>query len=213
MFRFKRDQLPTAETALKGRDDSMQISGKHYVLGTSMIPPFADSCEQLIIGLGCFWGAEKRFWGLEGVVTTAVGYSAGITPNPTYDEVCSGDTGHNEVVLIVYNPERITIEELLKVFWESHNPTQSMSQGNDMGTQYRSGIYCLNKEQQCIAELSRSQYQDDLHSRGIMEIITTEIIPATAFYFAEEYHQQYLAKNPAGYCGLGGLGVAFSGCT
>lgn len=212
MFRFKRDQLPTADTALKGRDAPMQISGKHYVLGTSMLPPFSDGCEQLIVGLGCFWGAEKRFWGLDGVVTTAVGYSAGITPNPTYDEVCSGNTGHNEVVLIVYNPERVSTEALLKVFWESHNPTQGMRQGNDMGTQYRSGIYCLSEEQQRLAELSKSQYQEDLQSRGMMETITTEVIPATEFYFAEEYHQQYLAKNPAGYCGLGGVGVSFSGC-
>ena len=206
MFSFKKDQLPTAETALKGRATPMAISGTHYVLQTSMQAPYPDDTEQLIVGLGCFWGAEKRFWELEGVYTTAVGYCAGFTPNPGYEEVCSGNTGHNEAVLVVYQPRVISVEALLKVFWESHNPTQGMRQGNDRGTQYRSGIYYTSETQRALAEASKIQYQKDLAVHGDM-MITTEIIAAPTFYFAEEYHQQYLAKNPNGYCGLGGLGV------
>ena len=213
MFTFKKDQLPTAETALEGRNEPLQISGKHYVLGTSMLPPYPKDTEQLVVGLGCFWGAEKRFWAVEGVVATAVGYSAGITPNPHYDEVCSGMTGHNEVVLIVYRPSEATTEQLLKIFWEAHNPTQGMRQGNDRGTQYRSGIYYYSDEQKQYADASKQQYQAAIAAQGSDLSITTEIVPATAFYFAEEYHQQYLAKNPNGYCGLGGLGVDYGACS
>lgn len=211
MFTFKKDQLPTADTALAGRDTPIVISSPHALLQTSMSPPYPAGAEQLIVGLGCFWGAEKRFWGLDGIVTTAVGYSAGHTPNPTYQEVCSGMTGHNEVVLVVYMPDQISINALLRVFWESHNPTQGMRQGNDRGTQYRSGIYYFTDEQKTAAEMTREQYQAALKNQlGKEGLITTEIAPATHFYFAEEYHQQYLAKNPNGYCGLGGLGVCLS---
>lgn len=208
MFRFKKNQLPTADTALKGRATPLEITASHTVLGSSLTPPYPDGTEQLMVGLGCFWGAEKCFWNLEGIVTTAVGYSAGYTPNPTYEEVCSGMTGHNEVVLVVYQPEKISVEVLLKTFWEAHNPTQGMRQGNDQGTQYRSGIYYFTNEQQQLAENTKYRYQAALEQQkgGGMEI-TTEIIPASTFYFAEAYHQQYLAKNPNGYCGLGGLGV------
>ncbi|EGG95214.1 Peptide methionine sulfoxide reductase MsrA [gamma proteobacterium IMCC1989] len=208
MFRFKKNQLPTADTALKGRATPLEITAPHTVLGSSLTPPYPDGTEQLMVGLGCFWGAEKCFWNLEGIVTTAVGYSAGYTPNPTYEEVCSGMTGHNEVVLVVYQPEKISVEALLKTFWEAHNPTQGMRQGNDQGTQYRSGIYYFTDEQQQLAENTKHRYQAALEQQkgGGMEI-TTEIIPASTFYFAEAYHQQYLAKNPNGYCGLGGLGV------
>ena len=208
MFRFKKNQLPTADTALKGRATPLEITAPHTVLGSSLTPPYPDGTEQLMVGLGCFWGAEKCFWSLEGIVTTAVGYSAGYTPNPTYEEVCSGMTGHNEVVLVVYQPEKISVEALLKTFWEAHNPTQGMRQGNDQGTQYRSGIYYFTDEQQQLAENTKHRYQAALEQQkgGGMEI-TTEIIPASTFYFAEAYHQQYLAKNPNGYCGLGGLGV------
>lgn len=208
MFRFKKNQLPTADTALKGRATPLEITAPHTVLGSSLTPPYPDGTEQLMVGLGCFWGAEKCFWNLEGIVTTAVGYSAGYTPNPTYEEVCSGMTGHNEVVLVVYQPEKISVEALLKTFWEAHNPTQGMRQGNDQGTQYRSGIYYFTDEQQQLAENTKHRYQAALEQQkgGDMEI-TTEIIPASTFYFAEAYHQQYLAKNPNGYCGLGGLGV------
>jgi len=208
VFRFKKNQLPTADTALKGRATPLEITAPHTVLGSSLTPPYPDGTEQLMVGLGCFWGAEKCFWNLEGIVTTAVGYSAGYTPNPTYEEVCSGMTGHNEVVLVVYQPEKISVEALLKTFWEAHNPTQGMRQGNDQGTQYRSGIYYFTDEQQQLAENTKHRYQAALEQQkgGGMEI-TTEIIPASTFYFAEAYHQQYLAKNPNGYCGLGGLGV------
>lgn len=208
MFTFKKDRLPTRDTALKGRDESIEISGIHHVLGSSMTAPYPKGSEQLIVGLGCFWGAEKCFWQLDGVLSTAVGYCAGMTPNPHYDEVCSGHTGHNEVVHISYDPNKITTAALLKTFWESHNPSQGMRQGNDRGTQYRSGIYYTNDEQQKLAEETLKQYQAalDLHREGML--ITTEILPATTFYFAEEYHQQYLSKNPRGYCGLGGVGVS-----
>ena len=200
--------LPTPAEALPGRDEKMPVSAKHHVNGHSLQPPFPEGMEQALFGLGCFWGAERRFWETPGVYTTAVGYAAGITPNPTYQEVCTGMTGHNEVVLVVYDPAIVSYEELLKVFWESHDPTQGMRQGNDSGTQYRSGIYVYNALQLAAARASRERYQSRLEGKGI-GAITTEIIEAPAFYYAEDYHQQYLAKNPGGYCGLGGTGVCY----
>lgn len=200
--------LPTPEKALRGRDQVMPLSNKHYVLHTPLKPPFPEKYESIVFGLGCFWGAEKAFWKLEGVYTTAVGYTAGITPNPTYEEVCSGRTGHNEAVLVVFDPETISLETLIHQFWESHNPTQGMRQGNDRGTQYRSGIYVNNEEQQTLAESTLTRYQQKLDEQGLGKI-TTEILAAQEFYYAEDYHQQYLAKNPNGYCGLGGTGVKF----
>ena len=208
MFRLNKEQLPSADSALKGRETAIAITEPHTVLGTGLIPPYPEGTAQLIVGLGCFWGAEKRFWNLDGIVTTAVGYSAGFTPNPTYEEVCSGMTGHNEVVLIVYQPKILSLDTLFTVFWESHNPTQGMCQGNDQGTQYRSGIYYFTDEQQQLAESTKDRYQAALSQQKSADLaITTEIMPASTFYFAEAYHQQYLAKNPNGYCGLGGLGV------
>lgn len=203
----KKTTMPSREEALLGRVKSISISNVHTVLGTSLMPPFPDNLSKAMFGLGCFWGAERKFWQVDGVFTTAVGYSAGFTPNPTYEEVCSGRTGHNEVVLIVFDPEIVSYRDLLKVFWENHDPTQGMRQGNDVGTQYRSGIYAYDAEQQRIAEETRDMFQQSLRAAGYPEI-TTEIIPAQAFYYAEEYHQQYLAKNPNGYCGLGGTGVS-----
>ncbi len=209
MFFLNKDKMPEQKRALKGRDEAISIRGQHVVLGSSIQPPFPEGSEQLVVGMGCFWGSEKCFWSLPGVLATAVGYSAGYTPNPTYDEVCSGRTGHNEVVLIVYQPEQISTTELLHVFWESHNPTQGMRQGNDRGTQYRSGIYYSTEEQQQQAEHTLKQYQSMLQEKLNQSVeITTEILPAETFYYAEEYHQQYLAKNPNGYCGLGGLGIS-----
>jgi peptide-methionine (S)-S-oxide reductase len=199
--------LPSADQALPGRDQAIQFDPIHAVLGTSMVEPFPEDCEQVILGLGCFWGAERKFWNLPGVYTTAVGYAAGHTPNPSYQEVCTGMTGHNEVVLVVYHPGQIDFQTLLKTFWESHNPTQGMRQGNDMGTQYRSGIYYCNESQREAAQQSLEQYQQKLRDAG-HAAITTEIMPAGPFYYAEDYHQQYLEKNPAGYCGLGGTGVS-----
>ncbi len=193
--------------ALPGRDTQMPVPERHYVNGHTLAPPYPDGLEQAMFGLGCFWGAERKFWEADGVWVTAVGYAAGITPNPTYEEVCSGRTGHGEVVLVVFDPKQITYSELLKIFWESHNPTQGMRQGNDVGTQYRSGIYTFSDEQLAEAEESRLEYQKALSDAGHGEI-TTEILPASTFYFAEDYHQQYLAKNPMGYCGLGGTGVS-----
>lgn len=201
-------EIPTAQQALPGRQESVQFDPLHAVLGTSMVAPFPQDCEQVMLGFGCFWGAERKFWQLEGVYTTAVGYSAGYTPNPTYQEVCSGMTGHNEVVLVVYDPQRIQYPDLLKVFWESHNPTQGMRQGNDIGTQYRSGIYTFSAEQQQAARQSMQRYQQLLLEHGC-GMITTEILDAGPFYYAEDYHQQYLAKVPDGYCGLGGLEIPF----
>ena len=198
--------MPAASEALPGRDSAMPVAAAHFVLGTPMTPPFPEGNEELVVGLGCFWGAERKFWELDGVFTTAVGYAAGFTPNPSYEEVCSGRTGHNEVVRIVYDPNRIQLEELLRVFWEAHDPTQGMRQGNDIGTQYRSGIYTTTEAQQRAAEASRERYENALRGAGFQPV-TTEIQPAGAFYYAEDYHQQYLAKNPAGYCGLGGTGV------
>ena len=198
--------IPSVEQALPGRDATMTVPETHTVLGTPMLGPWPEDCEQLIVGLGCFWGAERKFWQLPGVYTTAVGYSAGHTPNPLYEEVCSGMTGHNEVVLVVYRPAEIELDALLRCFWESHDPTQGMRQGNDVGTQYRSGIYTFSEEQLRRAEQSREQYQAALSKAGL-GTITTEIQPAGPFYYAEPYHQQYLDKNPGGYCGLGGTGV------
>jgi peptide-methionine (S)-S-oxide reductase len=206
MFMQKKTTLPSADQALPGRDEKMPVAASHFVNGKPITPPFPDSLQQIIFGLGCFWGAERKFWQLEGVYTTAVGYAAGYTPNPTYQEVCTGNTGHNEVVLVVYDPAIISFERLLQVFWESHDPTQGMRQGNDVGTQYRSGIYTRSDEQRRLAEISRALYQAELGEAGYGEI-TTEIEPAGEFYYAEDYHQQYLAKNPGGYCGLGGTGV------
>jgi peptide-methionine (S)-S-oxide reductase len=207
LFGFgKKLTLPTAREALPGRSEKMPVPSAHYVNGHPLQPPFPGGMESAMFGLGCFWGAERKFWQLEGVYTTAVGYAAGITPNPTYQEVCTGMTGHNEVVLVVYDPSVISYEQLLKVFWESHNPTQGMRQGNDTGTQYRSGIYTYSPQQKQLAEKSRSIYQEALNKAGHSQI-TTEIIDAPEFYYAEVYHQQYLAKNPGGYCGLGGTKV------
>ncbi len=203
------NSLPSKEQALPGRNNRMSVTNKHFVNGNVLQPPFCEGLQQIIFGLGCFWGAERKFWQLEGVYTTAVGYAAGFTPNPTYQEVCTGMTGHNEVVLVVFDPEKISFEQLLKTFWEAHDPTQGMRQGNDRGTQYRSGIYFFTNEQQEAAEASRKLYQQELEKQGF-GVITTEILAVPEFYYAEDYHQQYLAKNPAGYCGLGGTGVRYS---
>jgi peptide-methionine (S)-S-oxide reductase len=209
MYPFdKMIRLPTPEQALPGRAVKMSVSNKHYVLGNVLSPPFCAGLQQALFGMGCFWGAERRFWETAGVYTTAVGYAGGYTPNPTYQEVCSGMTGHNEVVLVVFDPEKVSYDTLLQEFWQAHDPTQGMRQGNDVGTQYRSGIYYFSEEQQARALASREQYQQALLQAG-RGMITTEIVAAPDFYYAEEYHQQYLAKNPGGYCGLGGTGVAF----
>lgn len=203
----KKDAIPDAKDTLPGRDKAMAVPDKHYVNGNKLTAPFPEGMEQAVFGLGCFWGAERKFWQTEGVYSTAVGYAAGSTPNPTYREVCSGMTGHNEVVLVVFDPKKVSYEELLKVFWESHNPTQGMRQGNDRGTQYRSGIYTYSEAQMKSAEASKEMYQGELTKAGHGKI-TTEILPAPEFYYAEEYHQQYLQKNPGGYCGLGGVNVS-----
>ncbi|HSC69498.1 MAG TPA: peptide-methionine (S)-S-oxide reductase MsrA [Cellvibrio sp.] len=202
-------QMPAPEQALKGRVETMLVDNRHAIKSVPIKPPFPEGHDQIIFGLGCFWGAERKFWQQPGVYTTAVGYAAGYTPNPTYEEVCSGLTGHNEVVLVVFDPKETSLGQLLKVFWESHNPTQGMRQGNDRGTQYRSGIYYLNEVQRGLAEQTRAAYQMALNEKNMGEI-TTEIIPATEFYYAETYHQQYLHKNPGGYCGLGGTGVCYA---
>ncbi|MEM1309495.1 MAG: peptide-methionine (S)-S-oxide reductase MsrA [Cyanobacteria bacterium P01_H01_bin.153] len=208
LFGFgKKLELPSPDEALPGRSEPIPVPDKHYVNGNSLKPPFPEGMETAVFGMGCFWGAERKFWQTEGVYTTAVGYAAGHTPNPTYREVCSGMTGHNEVVLVVYDPSVISYEGILKVFWENHNPTQGMRQGNDTGTQYRSGIYTYSDKQRRIAEASCKAYQQRLEQEGYGKI-TTEILDAPEFYYAEDYHQQYLAKNPGGYCGLGGTGVA-----
>ncbi len=202
----EKSVMPTPERALPGRAQAMRVPARHYVLDAPLCPPFPQQMQKAMFGLGCFWGAERRFWQQSGVYTTAVGYAAGFTPNPTYEEVCSGLTGHNEVVLVVFDPQQITYEQLLKVFWESHNPTQGFRQGNDIGTQYRSGIYCFSPAQKQQALATQAEFQRAL-SAANYSAITTEIIDAPEFYYAEEYHQQYLAKNPGGYCGLGGTGV------
>ena len=201
--------MPTREQALPGRSETMRVSGRHFVSGNRIVPPFPAGTELALFGLGCFWGAERMFWQIDGVYATAAGYAAGITPNPTYEEVCSGMTGHNEVVRVVFDTKETSYEDLLKVFWESHDPTQGMRQGNDVGTQYRSGIYTYGDEQQQLAQKSRAAYAQALAKAG-RGTITTEIISAPEFYYAEEYHQQYLAKNPNGYCGLGGCGVSYA---
>ena len=201
--------MPTVEQALAGREIPMQVSPKHFVNGNSIRSPFPAGIRQAMFGLGCFWGAERKFWQLPGVYSTAVGFAAGYTPNPTYEEVCTGLTGHNEVVLVMYDPDVISYKDLIVAFWESHNPTQGMHQGNDEGTQYRSGIYTFNEDQYQTALKSKHDYGKLLASSGF-DPITTEIVTAPEFYYAEDYHQQYLAKNPGGYCGLGGTGIAFS---
>lgn len=199
-------RMPTPAEALPGRAEPLSTSSTHAVLQTPIKPPFPDHLQQVILGMGCFWGAERLFWQTEGVYTTAVGYCAGLTPNPTYEEVCSGLTGHNEVVLVVFDPEIVSLDELLRIFWESHDPTQGMRQGNDMGTQYRSGIYVTDMAQQAQAEVSRARYADALQEAG-KDSVTTEIRPAGEFYYAEAPHQQYLHKNPGGYCGIAGTGI------
>ena len=204
---FDKRRLPTPDDALRGRSDKMPVPDTHYVNGARMTEPFPDGLERALFGMGCFWGAEKKFWQLPGVYSTAVGYAAGFTPNPTYREVCTGMTGHNEVVLVVFDPRKVSYDTLLRTFWENHDPTQGMRQGNDVGTQYRSGIYYFTDAQREVAERSREAYGERLRASGYGGI-TTEIKPAPEFYYAEEYHQQYLAKNPDGYCGLGGTGVS-----
>jgi len=200
-------RLPRPEEALPGRSAQMPVPERHFINGHRLAPPFPAGLQQAIFGLGCFWGAERKFWQTAGVWTTAVGYAGGSTPNPTYEEVCSGLTGHNEVVLVVFDPKIVSYEQLLKVFWEAHDPTQGMRQGNDVGTQYRSGIYVFDDEQRRLAEATRDAYNAKLAAAG-HGAITTEILPAPPFYYAEDYHQQYLGKNPGGYCGLGGTGVS-----
>ncbi len=206
LFARKHTEMPSPSDALPGRDEPLAVGGVHDVLGTRITPPFPEGAETAMFGLGCFWGAERRFWEAPGVITTAVGYAGGYTPNPTYEEVCSGRTGHNEVVLVVFDPARTSYDALLKVFWESHDPTSGMRQGNDVGTQYRSGIYTSGPAQQEAAERTREVFQQQLDGAGYGSI-TTEIVPAGPFYYAEDYHQQYLSKVPNGYCGLGGTGV------
>ncbi len=208
LFGFgKKLSLPTAAEALPGRETVMPVPKQHFVNGNPLKPPFPEGMQTAMFGMGCFWGAERKFWQQPGVFTTAVGYAAGLTPNPTYQEVCSGMTGHNEVVFVVYDPAVISYDQLLKVFWENHDPTQGMRQGNDVGTQYRSGFYTYSDEQRKLAEASRDRYQVALGKAGYGSI-TTEILDAPPFYYAEDYHQQYLAKNPGGYCGLGGTNVS-----
>jgi peptide-methionine (S)-S-oxide reductase len=202
-----KTKMPAPGGALPGRSERMPVPETHFVLGTRLEPPFPSGLAKAVFGLGCFWGAEKQFWKTKGVYTTAVGYAAGHTPNPTYREVCSGQTGHNEVVQVVFDPRKVSYEELLRVFFESHDPTQGMRQGNDVGTQYRSGIYTFGPEQRAAALSAKDAYQEGLRAAG-HGAITTEILDAPEFYYAEDYHQQYLAKNPDGYCGLGGTGVA-----
>jgi len=206
-FSTKKVRMPRPEEALPGRSSPIQVEGTHFVNGHRITPPFPDGMQQALFGMGCFWGAERKFWQVPGVWATAVGYAAGYTPNPTYEEVCSGRTGHAEVVLVVFDPSKVSYEQLLAVFWESHDPTQGMRQGNDVGTQYRSGIYTFDAAQKAAAEASKRAYQERLTAAGLGEI-TTEILDAPTFYYAEDYHQQYLGKNPGGYCGLGGTGVS-----
>jgi peptide-methionine (S)-S-oxide reductase len=208
MFLFEKTvKMVSPEQALPGRSDAMPVPERHEVLGTPLVPPFPESTQQLVVGMGCFWGAERIFWQADGVYTTAVGYAGGYTPNPTYEEVCSGRTGHTEAVLVVFDPAAISLESVLRLFWEGHDPTQGNRQGNDVGTQYRSAIYWANESQRDAAEASRDMYQAEL-TRARYGEISTEIAEAGPFYYAEDYHQQYLAKNPNGYCGIGGTGVA-----
>jgi peptide-methionine (S)-S-oxide reductase len=206
LVRSHKSIMPTADDALKGRETPMAVPDRHFVLGTPLEPPFPAGLEQAIFGLGCFWGAERKFWELPGVYTTAAGYAGGYTRHPSYEEVCSGRTGHTEVVLVVFDPAKVSYTQLLRVFWESHDPTQGMRQGNDVGTQYRSAIYTFSDRQRQAAEASKMVYEQSLAKHGYPSI-TTEIADAPPFYYAEDYHQQYLAKNPGGYCGIGGTGV------
>jgi peptide-methionine (S)-S-oxide reductase len=203
----RKDAMPTADTALPGRTEALPTAATHFVNGQPLKGPYPAGSETALFGLGCFWGAERAFWKIPGVIVTAVGYAGGMTPNPTYREVCSGRTGHNEVVQVVFDPNKVSYEMLVKAFFEDHDPTQGMRQGNDIGTQYRSGIYVANAEQRKTAEAVKAMYQKELSAKGY-GAITTEIVDRPAFYFAEDYHQQYLAKNPGGYCGLGGTGVS-----
>jgi peptide-methionine (S)-S-oxide reductase len=207
VFWDKKTKMPAKNEALPGRSERMAVPEAHHVNGARLEPPFPAGLQKALVGMGCFWGAEKKFWDLPGVYTTAVGYAGGFTPNPTYREVCSGMTGHNEVVLVVFDPAKTSYENLLKTFWENHDPTQGMRQGNDLGTQYRSGIYYFDDAQRAAAERTRDAFQEQLSKRGF-GMITTEIVPAPEFYYAEDYHQQYLSKNPDGYCGIGGTGVS-----
>ncbi len=209
IFTDHKTSMPAAADALKGRADKMPVPDQHFVNGAPIAAPFPAGLEQAMFGLGCFWGAERKFWQKPGVYTTAVGYAGGYTENPTYKEVCSGRTGHTEVVLVVFDPKKVTYDELLKTFWENHDPTQGMRQGNDVGTQYRSAIYTYSDAQRQAAERSRTRYEADLRASGFKPI-TTEVKDAPEFFYAEEYHQQYLAKNPNGYCGIGGTGVKCS---
>ena len=206
-FLSRKARMPSQQEALPGRSARMPVPEKHAVLGTRLEPPFPAGLETALFGLGCFWGAERKFWQAPGVYSTSVGYAGGFTPNPTYEEVCTGATGHNEVVRVVFDPQQTSFASLLRIFWESHDPTQGMRQGNDAGTQYRSGIYATSPAQRAAAVASRDAYQARLTAKGF-DPITTEILEAPEFYYAEGYHQQYLAKNPAGYCGLGGTGVS-----
>nr|VFJ63739.1 MAG: peptide-methionine (S)-S-oxide reductase [Candidatus Kentron sp. FW] len=208
LFNNRKQKLPNAQEALPGRSTKMPVSERHFVHQTPLTPPFPEEMGMALFGLGCFWGAERKFWQVKGVFTTAVGYAGGFTPNPTYEEVCTGMTGHNEVVRVLFDPDAVSYETLLQVFWEAHDPTQGMRQGNDIGTQYRSQICPYDDEQHRLALASRDAYQQALSAAGL-PVITTEIIPAPEFYYAEDYHQQYLAKNPNGYCGLGGTGVVY----
>ena len=207
LFREKNVVMVEPERAIPGREQELPVPARHEVLGTPLKPPFPEGLERAVFGLGCFWGAERVFWQAPGVYTTAAGYAGGYTPNATYQEVCSGQTGHAEVVLVVFDPEKTSYDELLRLFWENHDPTQGMRQGNDVGTQYRSAIYCENEEQRAAAERSKEMYERELRAAGY-DPITTEIAPAGPFYYAEDYHQQYLSKVPNGYCGLGGTGVS-----
>ena len=208
MFMFStKTRMPSPGEALSGRNEAMPVMNRHYVNGHPIKPPFPGNMATAMFGMGCFWGVERKYWQVEGVYTTAVGYAGGYTANPVYQEVCTGKTGHNEVVYVIYDPALISYEQLLKMFWEGHDPTQGMRQGNDTGTQYRSAIYTCTREQQAAAEASRDLYQKALNNAG-MDTITTEIIAAPEFYYAEDYHQQYLAKNPGGYCGMGGTGIS-----
>ena len=205
-FNQNKINIPARDNALPGREMPVQTAETHYILGRKLKAPFPDQMEIAVFGLGCFWGAERKFWSQDGIWVSSVGYTAGFTLNPTYEEVCSGLTGHNEVVQVVFDPEKISYLKLLKIFFESHNPTQGMRQGNDVGTQYRSGIYFCSKEQESSALSVKSTYTEALIAKGL-SVVTTEIIPLDKYYFAEDYHQQYLAKNPNGYCGLGGTGI------
>lgn len=204
---LKNLTLPDADQAPPGRNSPLEVPERHFVNGNCLLPPYPAGADQALFGMGCFWGAERKYWSLPGVYVTAVGYAGGFTPNPAYKEVCSGRTGHAEVVSVVFFPRELSYETLLRIFWESHDPTQGMRQGNDVGTQYRSAIFTFSDWQQSVAETSRDLYQQALREKGLGSV-TTEIAPATTFYFAENYHQQYLAKNPGGYCGLGGVGVS-----